>query len=62
MKPLGDLQEAFDVHHRFEYDDNLNPTLRRQWRTASLADQIVSCLFESRALSAWRIDEDESQL
>jgi hypothetical protein len=61
MKPIGDLQEVFDVYHRFEYDNNLNPTLRRQWRTAALADQIVSCLFESRAFSRWHLDGDESQ-
>jgi hypothetical protein len=61
MKPIGNLQEAFDVYHRFEYDNDLNPTLRRQWRTAALADQIVSCLFESRAFSRWHLDDDESQ-
>ena len=61
MTPVGNLQEAFDVYHRFEYDDDLNPTLRRQWKTAALADQIVSCLFESRAFIRWHLDDDESQ-
>ena len=61
MKPIGDLQEAFDVYHRFEYDNDLNPTLRRQWRTAALADQIVSCLLDSHALIRWHLDEDESK-
>jgi hypothetical protein len=61
MKPFGNLQEAFDVYHQFEYDDNLNPTLRRQWKTASLADQMVGCLFESRAFRMWHLDDDESQ-
>ncbi|HWO42165.1 MAG TPA: hypothetical protein VNO43_10215 [Candidatus Eisenbacteria bacterium] len=54
MTPIGNLQNAFDVYHRYEYDDNLNPALRRQWKTAFLADQIVSALFESSALNTWR--------
>lgn len=61
MKPIGTLQEAFDVYHRFEYDNDLNPTLRRQWRTAALADQIVSCLFKSGAFIRWHLDDHESQ-
>jgi hypothetical protein len=60
MKPISDLQEAFDVYHQFEYDNDLNPTLRRQWRTAALADQIVSCLFDARAFIRWHLDDDES--
>jgi hypothetical protein len=48
MTPKGLLQKAFDVHHQYEYSDDLNPTLRRQWRTACLADHIVNSLFPRR--------------
>lgn len=61
MKPIGDLQDAFDVYHQFEFDNDLNPKLRRQWRTAALADLIVNCLFESRAFTKWHLDDDETQ-
>jgi hypothetical protein len=55
MTPKGELQDCFDVYHRYEYDDGLNPKLRRQWHTACLADQIVHCLFNSGALREIRL-------
>lgn len=63
MTPKEDLQECFDVHHKFEYSDGLNPRLRRQWKTASLIDGIVDLLFKSHLLIPWSISpaaEDES--
>ena len=53
MTPKDDLQECFDVHHKYEYSDGLNPRLRRQWKTASLMDGIVDLLFKSRLLIRW---------
>jgi hypothetical protein len=53
MTPKDDLQDCFDVHHRFEYSDGLNPRLRRQWKTASLIDGIVDIIFKSRLLIPW---------
>jgi hypothetical protein len=53
MTPKDDLQDCFDVHHRFEYSDGLNPRLRRQWKTASLVDGIVDIVFKSRLLIRW---------
>jgi hypothetical protein len=47
MTPKDDLQDYFDVYHRFEYSDGLNPRLRRQWKTASLVDGIVDIVFKS---------------
>ncbi|MGH7826435.1 MAG: hypothetical protein ACREQ7_14825 [Candidatus Binatia bacterium] len=55
MTPKDDLQECFDVYHKFEYDDGLNPRLRRQWKTASLVDGVVDLLFKSRLLIPWSI-------
>lgn len=55
MTPKDDLQDCFDVHHRFEYSDGLNPRLRRQWKTASLVDGVVDLLFSSRLLIPWSI-------
>jgi hypothetical protein len=57
MTPKGLLQKAFDVHHQYEYSDDLNPTLRRQWRTACLADHIVNSLFQSAALRRLRLKD-----
>lgn len=48
MTPKDDLQECFDVHHKFEYGYGLNPKLRRQWKTASLIGGIVRSPFQVR--------------
>lgn len=50
MTPKGQLQDCFDIYHRYEYDDGLNPKLRRQWHAACLIDQTVDLLFKSGAL------------
>lgn len=53
MTPKDDLQKCFEVYHRFEFSDGLNPRLRRQWKTASLVDGIVDILFKSHLLIPW---------
>jgi hypothetical protein len=35
------LNEIMEVYHKYEYSDNLNATLRRQWKIAQLIDNIA---------------------
>lgn len=44
MAPLDDLEACFEVYHEYDYDEGLNPRLRRQWKTANLGDQIAAWL------------------
>ncbi len=53
MEPIDELRECFDVYHRLEFSDGLNPRLRRQWETASWVDGIVDILFRSHLLIPW---------
>ena len=57
MIPDDDLSECMDVYHEYEYDDGLNPALRRQWKTGSLADAIASRTFESSLLDIWHSEQ-----
>lgn len=50
MAPDNDPGACMDVIHAYEYDDNLNPTLRRMWKTACLADKLGGRLFSSELL------------
>lgn len=42
----GQLQDFFEVYNKYEYSDNLNPTLRRQWKTANIIDSLTAYLFD----------------
>ena len=41
-----ELQDYFEVYGKYEYSDNLNPTLRRQWKTANIIDNLTSYFFD----------------
>ena len=41
-----ELQDYFAVYGKYEYSDNLNPTLRRQWKTANIIDNLTSYFFD----------------
>ncbi len=58
MEPDDRLGECMEVYHEFEYNDNLNPTHRRKWKTAYLADNITNCLIQRNILSLWYSEED----
>ena len=53
----SEIHEAMEVVHEYEYSNNLNPKLRRLWKTASLIDEIAFRLINSGVLS--KISEDE---
>jgi hypothetical protein len=53
MTPDDELEACMEVLHEYEYDDNLNPTLRRKWKTAYLADNITERIFSSGLLEVW---------
>ena len=53
----SELHEAMEVAHEYEYSNNLNPKLRRLWKTASLIDEIAYRLINSGVLT--KISEDE---
>ena len=42
--PESEIEKCFEVYHENEYSDNLNPELRRQWKTASLVDNLTNKL------------------
>jgi len=60
MAPDGELEECFEAYHAHEYDEGLNPTLRRQWKTARIADEIASRLLSSGALAVIAADEPDA--
>lgn len=41
-----ELEECFDIYSKYEYSDNLNPRLRRQWKTANIVDNLTSYFFK----------------
>lgn len=53
----SEIHEAMEVLHEYEYPNNLNPKLRRLWKTASLIDEIAFRLINSGVLT--KIPEDE---
>ena len=53
----SEIHEAMEVVHEYEYSNNLNPKLRRLWKTASLIDEIAFRLINSGVLT--KISEDE---
>ncbi len=56
--PSGDeINEIMDVYHEYEFSNNLNPTLRRQWKTGNLVDEIAYRLISSGILC--KISEDD---
>lgn len=57
--PEDELAGCFDVFHENEEPDGLNPTLRRQWTTARIVDEMVSRLFSSNALVAISFESGE---
>lgn len=57
MAPEDELVECLDVYHEHETCEDLNPALRRLWKTARVADEIASRLLQSGALSLIRTDE-----
>jgi hypothetical protein len=61
MSPEDELSECFDVFHEHEVCDDLNPTLRRLWKTARIADEIASRLLQSGALALVRTDETSDE-
>ena len=44
MQPFneGELHDSFEVYGKHEYSDKLNPTLRRQWKTTNIIDNLTS--------------------
>lgn len=57
MAPDNDLAACMEVFHEHGYDDNLNPALRRKWKTAYLADAIAARLISSGLLDLWDSEE-----
>lgn len=56
--PQGsEIHEAMEVLHEYEYSNNLNPKLRRLWKTAALIDEIAFRLINSGILT--KISEDD---
>lgn len=53
MMPDDELEECMEILHEYEYSDNLNPTLRRKWKTATIADNIAYSLFTSNIFGIW---------
>jgi hypothetical protein len=53
----SELHEVMDVFHQYEYSNNLNPTLRRQWKTGLLIDELVYRLINSGILN--KISEED---
>ncbi|MEI6596009.1 MAG: hypothetical protein WCO28_10640 [Bacteroidota bacterium] len=46
LEPLNELEECLDIYHENESFENLNPKLRRQWKTANLVDSLTHKLFK----------------
>ena len=55
--PDGELSECFEVLHESEDGTGLEPGLRRMWKIAHVADEIMSRLVSSRALGAISSDK-----
>lgn len=36
-----DLEECFDTYNKYEFSTNLNPRLRRHWKTANIVDNLT---------------------
>jgi hypothetical protein len=53
----SEIHEVMEVFHAYEFSNNLNPKLRRQWKTGSLIDEIAYRIFSSGILD--KICEDE---
>lgn len=53
----SELHDVMDVYHQYEYSNNLNATLRRQWKTGLLIDEVVFRLINSGILS--KISEED---
>ena len=56
--PDDDFEEGMEVLHAHEYRENLNPTLRRKWKTAYLADTVAARIFSSGLLEVWYSEEE----
>lgn len=41
LAPLGLLSNYFETYHNFEFPQNLNPKLRRQWTVAHAIDKFT---------------------
>lgn len=41
-----ELEECFDIYHKYEYSDNLSPSLRRHWKVANIVDNLTSFFFK----------------
>ncbi len=41
-----ELEECFSIYNQYEYFENLNPRLRRQWKTANIVDNLTAYFFK----------------
>ena len=41
-----ELEECFSIYNKYEYSENLNPRLRRQWKTANIVDNLTAFFFK----------------
>lgn len=47
------VDEVMDVYYKYEFSNNLNPKLRRLWKTGKLIDNIVSKIIFSKILETF---------
>jgi hypothetical protein len=48
-----EFERCMEVYSEYEFCDNLNPRLQRQWYTAWFADQLIDNLINTGLLSIW---------
>ena len=51
MHPFGELEDCMDLYSKYEYCDNLNPKLRKQWKVGNIADNLAYNLIQSGILT-----------
>lgn len=65
VDPEDSLNDCFQVYHQYEYVDNLEPRLRRLWKSAYLTNQMVQTLVNAHVfdfVSSVPHDEQEEDL
>ena len=57
LEPDEALAECLELYDEHESSEDLEPPFDRQWKTAQIADAIISQLIEANAFGVWRSAE-----
>ena len=62
LEPDEALAECLELYDEHESPDDLEAPFDRQWKTAQIADAIISQLIEANAFGVWRSAEVDDEL